>query len=52
MQTPSPDDIILWPDDFHCFRSELSEFNDKSDDYRVVYFGTAEWNELAAEPFE
>ena len=37
MNTPDPDDIIMWPDNSWCYREELEEFGrNKSDDYRVI----------------
>lgn len=38
---PSPDDVILWPDDSWCYRHELAEFNHKSDDYEVLAVGAS-----------
>lgn len=34
-----PEDVIKWPDDTWCYRSELPEFSHKSDDYEVLYWG-------------
>jgi len=38
-----PDDILLWPDDFWCFRSELREEFLREDNYRVVSSHSDEW---------
>lgn len=45
-QKTDPDDIIQWPCGTFCFRSELSQYGHKSDDYSVLYFDTCEWNEF------
>lgn len=45
-QKADPDDIIQWPCRTYCFRSELSYYSHKSDDYLVLYFDTYEWNEF------
>lgn len=37
------EDIALWPDGQWCYRYELNEMQHKSDDYRVLYFGTTEY---------
>lgn len=41
-QKHDPEDVIKWPDDTWCYRSELPEFGHKSDDYEVLYWGTDE----------
>jgi len=45
----SPEDILLWPDGFWCFREELSPHFLRPDDYRVVTHQSEEWSTLAAE---
>lgn len=40
MQEVSMEDVILWPDNFWCYREELHDFNYRSDDYEVIYYGT------------
>ena len=42
----NPDDIVIWPDAYWCFASELSEHNHRSDDYQIVRVNTAKWQEL------
>lgn len=39
-RNPSPEDFIVWPDGFSCERSELSQFNHRSDDYELVRAGS------------
>ena len=37
-------DIILWPDDFWCYRYELESYiHFKSDDFKILYFNTPEY---------
>jgi hypothetical protein len=38
-----PEDILLWPDNFWCFRNELSNEFLRADDYRVVSRHSDEW---------
>lgn len=45
------DDVLIWPDGCWCFRSELSEFGYRGDDFRVVPVGTSEWHELIEDRF-
>lgn len=42
-QILSPDDLIVWPDDHWCYRSELPQHRHKSDDYEEIQFGTHRW---------
>lgn len=37
------DDILLWPDDFWCFRNELCKEFLREDNYRVVLHHSDEW---------
>lgn len=39
----SLEDIIEWPDNSMCFREELEQMSHKSDDYRVIYFDSSEY---------
>ncbi len=39
----NPDDILLWPDGFWCFRKEFSEGFLRQDDYRVILHHSDEW---------
>ena len=45
----SAEDIFLWPDGVWCFRSDLSEYQYKSDDFEVVPFETPRWFQISAE---
>lgn len=46
LQPLSPDDIVVWPDDSWCFRSELEEYTWKSDDYRWILISDSEYEEF------
>jgi hypothetical protein len=39
----NPDDVLLWPDDFWCFRKEFSKGFLRKDDYRVISRDSDEW---------
>ena len=39
----NPEDILLWPDGFWCFREEFSPLFLRDDDYRVVPHKSEEW---------
>lgn len=41
----STEDIIEWPDGTMCFREDLEQMTHKSDDYRVVYFDSSEYEQ-------
>lgn len=45
---PSGEDLIVWPDGTIITREELlnGELSYMSDDYEVVYFGSARYEEL------
>lgn len=43
---PCPSDIFLWPDGFHCYRSERSVYPELSDDFRVLGFSTCAFDAL------
>ncbi|AXN57410.1 hypothetical protein SUNLIREN_110 [Erwinia phage SunLIRen] len=43
-QPLSPDDVVVWPDDSWCFRSELEEYTWKSDDYRWILISDSEYD--------
>jgi hypothetical protein len=45
-----PEDILLWPDDFWCFRNELSKEFLRGDNYRVVSRHSDEWLSCTREP--
>jgi hypothetical protein len=38
----NPDDILLWPDGFWCFREELDPRFLREDNYRVIPCGSDE----------
>ena len=38
------DDLIIWPCGEWCFRSELHQFNHKSDDYEVISYTNSDYN--------
>ncbi|QSI78627.1 hypothetical protein [Niveibacterium microcysteis] len=40
---PDEDDVLVWPDGFWCFRAENSAEFLRSNDFREVRCGTAEW---------
>jgi hypothetical protein len=39
----NPDDILLWPDGFWCFREELCKEFLRDDKYRVILQHSDEW---------
>ena len=41
-----PDNILLWPDGFWCFREELDQNFLRDDNYRVILHESAEWLEV------
>ena len=41
-------DILLWPDGFWCFRSELSDDFLRDYQYRVVRYDSKQWHELCS----
>lgn len=46
----NPDDLLLWPDGFWCFRDEYREQWLRAVDYRVILRGSDEWRAITAEP--
>lgn len=44
------EDIFLWPDGYWCYREDLEQgcAADKSDDYQILPFNSAEYNALRA----
>jgi len=38
-----PDNILIWPDGFWCFREELCPEFLRDDNYRVIPHSTDEW---------
>jgi hypothetical protein len=38
----NPDDILLWPDGFWCFRDELNPEFMRTDEYRLIPASTNE----------
>ena len=42
-----PEDILLWPDGFWCFREEFSPLFLREDDYQVVPHRSDEWSGYA-----
>jgi len=45
----NPDDILVWPDGFWCFRNEYHPSFLRSTDYREVAHLSAEWETLNAQ---
>lgn len=43
-----PDNILLWPDGFWCFRKEHHPRFLRDDNYRVIEHFTDEWRALDA----
>lgn len=43
------DDLIVWSDGTFCFQSELHEYHFMSDDYKIIQFGTEEYDETLKE---
>lgn len=41
-----PDDVILWPDETWCYRSELEEMSHMSDDYLVLRVDSPKYREF------
>jgi len=41
-----PEDILLWPDGFWCFREDFNDGFMRGNDYRVVALLSVEWWEL------
>jgi hypothetical protein len=46
----NPDDILLWPDKFWCFRKEFSKGFLRQNDYRVILHQSDEWLSYAHDP--
>ena len=46
----NPDDILLWPDNFWCFRKEFSKGFLRQDDYRAILHQSDEWLNYAHDP--
>lgn len=40
------EDILIWPDGEWCYREELGGYDWKSDDYRTIPVGAAEYSRL------
>ncbi len=40
----SDEDVIVWPDGFWVFRSELPSFSHRSDDYMVIPAESPDWH--------
>ena len=48
----NPDDILIWPDGFWCYREEFREDFLRGDNYRVVAHLSDEWQKIEApDPF-
>lgn len=47
-QKASLDDIFLWPDGTYATREdvELGEYSHMSDDYKVLFVDSPEWNDF------
>lgn len=43
---PSDADVMVWPDNTWCHRAELAEYAWKSDDFRVIHWGTPEYTDF------
>lgn len=41
------EDLILWPDGTRCLREQLWEMTHMSDDYEIIPWGSARWDEEA-----
>lgn len=41
-----PDNILLWPDGFWCFREEHSPSFLRQENYRVIEHYTDEWRDM------
>ena len=41
-----PDNILLWPDGFWCFRDELAPSFLRDDNYRVILHQSDEWAKI------
>lgn len=41
-----PDNILVWPDGFWCFREELSPDFMRDEDYKVVVHHSDQWKML------
>jgi hypothetical protein len=39
----NPNDILLWPDGFWCFREDNDPKFKRSTDFRVIKYESAEW---------
>lgn len=48
-EQPPNIDILLWADQFWCFREEFTAAFKRKDDYRVVLQGSEEWSDLTDE---
>ena len=46
-----PDNILMWPDGFWCFREEHDPKFLRGEDYRVITHHTDEWREIAAKGY-
>ena len=44
----NPEDILLWPDHFWCFREELDEKFLRDNNYEVLAHFSDEWLALSA----
>ena len=44
-----PDDILLWPDNFWCFRKEFCKEFLREHNYRVILHHSDEWLSYARE---
>lgn len=40
----SPDDVLFWPCNTWCYRSQLAEFSHLSDDFQVIKAGSHAWD--------
>ena len=42
----NPNDMLVWPDGFWCFREEHCDEFLRNDDYRIVAHNSEEWHAL------
>lgn len=45
-----PENILLWPDGFWCYREELRPEFLRDDSYRVIVHHSDEWEVMRATP--
>ena len=40
------EDVMLWSDGHWCYRYQFAEMRYRSDDYKIIHFGTSEYKEF------